>query len=339
MLLTLLASSILAPAPTELALKGNDPIELAQGNETQGKPEFSFDYLRHRYQFSSAENLQRFTSDPASHAIQQGGACGKMGVLTGKGSPDRYAVVDGKIWVFASDGCRETFLKNKDLYFEKREVPSATSQERRIARELLAKVIEAHGGQEAVDSISRAEFTFETPYMDEGVKKTWIEKRVIETKDQAIAETSGNSFFVISQKGTSEGYAHEHFEIHPEEVRALRASYLRTALGILKEGQHLALKAGAEGANKTVTYAQGDIVTTVILNGDMRITGVRYRDTYAGPFRNVERSFTGYEKVQGVWLPASTWTRIDGGKLAGPRSAASIIVNGPRNSVFEEAFR
>ena len=167
----------------------------------------------------------------------------------------------------------------------------------------------------------------------------WIQKRLMDTRDGALAETSGTSFFVVSKKGTSEGYAHEHYEMHPDEVRAIRATYLRSPLGILKEGPRLALKAGIDGDNKTVLIADGDIVTKVVIDKNLRISGVRYRDTYAGPFRNVERMFTGYEKIQGVWLPHSTWTKVDDGKLSGPQKIASIKLNGPRDAVLEAAFK
>ena len=96
------------PKP-KLALKGLDPIALAEGKEVPGKALIGATYGLFEYQFASEENRKEFLKDPEGHGVQFGGACGKMGPFSGMGSPERYFVHAGKIYLFASEGCRDGF--------------------------------------------------------------------------------------------------------------------------------------------------------------------------------------------------------------------------------------
>jgi hypothetical protein len=42
-------------------------------------------------------------AEPERFAVQMGGGCGRMGPLSGSCSPERFAVHDGRIDIFASD--------------------------------------------------------------------------------------------------------------------------------------------------------------------------------------------------------------------------------------------
>lgn len=56
--------------------------------------------------FASEESRETFKADPARFEIQLGDPCARMGALSSCADPDRYAVHEGRIYIFASDGCR-----------------------------------------------------------------------------------------------------------------------------------------------------------------------------------------------------------------------------------------
>ncbi|MBL8822158.1 MAG: YHS domain-containing protein [Planctomycetia bacterium] len=148
-------ASIQAETPVpKLALKGLDPIELAAGKEVQGKEGLESTHGLFRYRFASEENKAAFDKQPVERGIQFGGACGKMGPFTGMGSPDRFYVHDGRIYVFASEMCRNAFKKDPEQYIEKPNmVPTGTPEQLEQGKVLVSKVLEGFGGANKVDAI------------------------------------------------------------------------------------------------------------------------------------------------------------------------------------------
>ena len=160
MLAGLVSIAAAAEAPGKLVLGGPvlgglDPVALAQGAQSKGSPDIYLDHFGYRYLFTSAKNREIFRADPLRHAVQMGGACGKMGPLSGKGSPERFFVHDGRIYLFASDSCRDRFKAEPQRYIDGPDAPPAGSDEdRRRAEALLDKAVEAAGG-ERLDRLSR----------------------------------------------------------------------------------------------------------------------------------------------------------------------------------------
>ncbi|MBM4013781.1 MAG: hypothetical protein FJ293_02315 [Planctomycetes bacterium] len=95
-------------------LRGLDPIELIDGREVEGAPELAVDHGGFRYHFISEDTRELFLADPERYGVQWDGACGRMGPLSGVGHPDRFAVWNERIWLFASDQCRTGFLKSPE---------------------------------------------------------------------------------------------------------------------------------------------------------------------------------------------------------------------------------
>lgn len=131
-----------------------DPVELVAGRETLGNAEFSADRYQYRYVFVNEKNRDEFLAHPEKYEIQLGGACGRMGLLSGSGDPERFAVHDGKIYIFASDPCRNTFLKDPSAVLETEDVPvTADAESAARARELIDRCIAAMGGAERLDAV------------------------------------------------------------------------------------------------------------------------------------------------------------------------------------------
>lgn len=93
-----------------------DAVELVRtGADVPGLSEHSVVHGAYTYRFRNAENKATFAADPARYEIQLGGACARMGPLSGAGSPKLHAVHDGRIYIFASGACRQAFTKDPTL--------------------------------------------------------------------------------------------------------------------------------------------------------------------------------------------------------------------------------
>lgn len=166
---TLLSVLLAAPAfaqgaadPRPEALDGVDVVVLLrEGREVFGTSahratDGTFDYL-----FSSAETRAEFERAPARYGIQAGGLCARMGGLR-TANPSNYVVHDSRIYIFASDSCRETFLRTPAKFIAKELAPmpesAAAAQQ---GRALLDKAAAAHGGA-ALDTASTYVESFST---------------------------------------------------------------------------------------------------------------------------------------------------------------------------------
>ncbi len=101
------------------ALLGNDPVLLTEGREVRGRSDIWAEQGAFRYAFASNANRERFLADPERYAIQLEGACAFMaadGAPPGSGDEDRYLVHEGRIYIFASEGCRTSFRASPERY-------------------------------------------------------------------------------------------------------------------------------------------------------------------------------------------------------------------------------
>jgi len=127
-------------AADQLALRGLDPLRLIVGVEAPGREDLTESRAGFLYRFESEASRAEFRRVPQRYEIQWEGACGKMGPASGAGSPDRWLVHDGRIFVFASDGCKRTFGANPAAHLERVETaPPYTKAQSTEARKLLDK--------------------------------------------------------------------------------------------------------------------------------------------------------------------------------------------------------
>lgn len=110
------------PQVARAVLLGHDPVRLAEGREVAGLESLEVTHGRYRYLFESAETKARFLKDPEAYAIQLDGACAFMaitGAPPGSGEPSRYWVHDHRIYIFASENCRNSFKADPRRYLPK----------------------------------------------------------------------------------------------------------------------------------------------------------------------------------------------------------------------------
>jgi len=94
---------------------GHDVVAyFTMGKPVKGSAEFATQWKGATWEFSSAENLEKFKANPAAFAPQYGGYCA-YGVSKGalvKGEPDQWKIVDGKLYLNYSAGVQKTWSKD-----------------------------------------------------------------------------------------------------------------------------------------------------------------------------------------------------------------------------------
>lgn len=132
-----------------------DPLELIAGREVPGLPQWSLVHEGIQYCFASAENQKRFEADRERYAVADGGACGRMGPLSGRGDARRYTVHEGKIYFFASDLCRIGFQKQPERCLERDQpLPEGSAEQALRGRAVLDRLVTWAGGASAWKALS-----------------------------------------------------------------------------------------------------------------------------------------------------------------------------------------
>jgi len=123
-LLTAILLGLVPPLPAhkpvgERELFPYDPVLLiGTGEKLEGVSTREAIYGNYRYRFATDASKRAFDAMPARFAIAFGGGCARMGPLSGSGDVKRFEVVDEKLYIFASDACRDGFVKDAKPFLE-----------------------------------------------------------------------------------------------------------------------------------------------------------------------------------------------------------------------------
>lgn len=105
----------ISQTPDGIAIEGYDTVAYhTEGRPVKGRPDFTYAWGGARWNFASAANRDRFAANPEQYAPQYGGYC-NMAMAKNKikaGDPNAWAIIDGKLRLFASKKGRNNFLKN-----------------------------------------------------------------------------------------------------------------------------------------------------------------------------------------------------------------------------------
>jgi len=135
MLAVLAATALLALVPplpahqpvAERELFPFDPVILiGTGERLEGQAVRESAYGNYRYRFATEASQKAFDAMPSRFAIAMGGGCARMGPLSGAGEVGRFEVLDDQLYIFASDACRESFLKSPKDFLEVADAPFPT---------------------------------------------------------------------------------------------------------------------------------------------------------------------------------------------------------------------
>lgn len=311
------APPTVAPPQPGLALAGLDPIELAAGREVAGRPSQTAVYEDLEYRFATAETLAKFRSAPAAHAAQFGGACARMGPLSGLGSPDRWLVHEGRIYLFASEACRKAFAQRPAAFLPPDTPrPAPSLAEAAAGRVLLDRAVAAHGGaarlqawrdwsyrRTGTSGQARRELQLTARWPDAvRIDDAWFQDDQVWRYRRVV--DSQHAFFVDT--GTPRPmHADARFEMRCETLRE-PAYALRRAL----DGE--ATVSAAPDGSTFVVWQQG-CRTEFTLGDDDTIASARF--VGRGPnltFGTVERRYGDYVDCAGIRLPTAVEVAFDG---------------------------
>ncbi len=104
-----------------LAVRGYDAVAFfAEEAAVRGNPTFEFTWNGAKWLFASAENLNKFKTDPAAFAPQFGGYCSYAVShgYTADGDPQMWKIFDGKLYLNYNKEAKEAWEKNQDNYIK-----------------------------------------------------------------------------------------------------------------------------------------------------------------------------------------------------------------------------
>lgn len=316
----------LASSDPVLALRGADPVAIAKGAERAGVSAHSLTRGGYTYQFADEQSLAEFRAQPERYEIQWGGACGRMGPLSGRGNPGRWLVHEARLYIFASDACRDAFAKKPEIFLDPDEaVPAADEAARKRGRELLARALAAHGGAARIDALTSLE------HFESEVDESKVEKRT-DTLSRAIVfpdrirqhQTWGTEWiatFVSVPGAAFATYNSRSEDLHASGARDLARMMSRLPLAILRahdEAGFVCSYAGAaeQAGTKVEEIACSIAGTTTWLGLDPasgRVLTTRYRGRGARlAFGTTVKLFSDFRESEGVLVPAHEKTVFDG---------------------------
>jgi YHS domain-containing protein len=311
----------------QLALDGLDPIALCEGREVRGDARWSAARGRFTYHFESEAALARFRAAPERFEIQWGGGCGRMGPLSGTGDPGRHLVHDGRLWIFASDGCRQGFAAAPERFVPPAEAPiESTPAAAEAGRAWIERAVSAHGGPQ------RLAPTVALWFEDDNEQDGWLSfadlvvrfDGAVHERSRWIGPEAGRGFDSLWVVGAQDFLVEQGawFEI---VSRDQRLDLVRTA-----QRHPLVLLAARDAEDFAAhelgrsTLAGGEVVDVHVRSAGLetvlhldphsgRVRGLSWRGRLAdGPMRAVVETFETYLDRGGLLVPDRRSVTVDG---------------------------
>lgn len=324
LLLLALPLLLLTALDGQTVLGGLDPVALVRGQEVAGDPGRAIDRDGLRYLFSSEESREQFEADPERFEIQFGGSCASMGPLSGRCKMDRFAVHAGRIYVFASDGCRQSFLASPELHLDVAEPALAADGTASLrGRELVDLALKGLGGAERVDAVLALKLERSGPKVSDGKTYATRDTVLYRFPDGIRTESAWDDWVytrVLTDSDAFQGSSSVQ-SIGPTGVAEAQRQLGREPLWILrhrKAGDFQAVAAGTvtlDGVEAPVLRVRlrGSITDLVLhpTSGRIRRAGWKGR-LDSGVRGEVIVDFSDFRDVAGVSLPHARETRFDG---------------------------
>ncbi|MBI5707467.1 MAG: hypothetical protein HZC36_10825 [Armatimonadetes bacterium] len=279
-MLNLVAAIALAPIQGPANLKDHsigafkkDVVELIERKaETPGRETLFADRYGYRYFFANEANRRAFLAAPERYEVQLGGACGSMGPLSGRGSTERFAVHAGKLYVFASDGCRTRFLANADRLVDRDAPrPSGTAPQLAAGRSWVEKAVTWCGGSSRVDGTNWYRELTEEVVESGGNKFDHSEVLAVRFPGEVAMISKWNSSEYSSVSTPKDGFFAAGSDVepmHPVQRRAMERVRDLRLLTLLKARKHkdfvaIERAASQDGANVEVWFGGTSAVLTL----------------------------------------------------------------------------
>jgi YHS domain-containing protein len=343
LLLTLVFLTAITPLAADvpepvLALKGNDPVALIDGKEQPGDEKIELTHGLFRYRFTTEANKKLFQSKPEEYGIQLGGACGRMGPFSGNGSPGRYFVHNRRIYVFASESCRNSFKLDPVGHIElPNPVPEGTDVQKRRGAELVELALKGFGGANKVDGLRSLEARSTWVY-GQGKNETVAKHNVFwSAPDLFRVEDVFNSTygFTLNGKKGIQIEGKKHWPLAPSLRDVARRQMLRQPLVVLtqrKQPGFIAIARGKETldgvAVELVDVALDGATSTWYLDSNTgRILEVAYEAQRTKNGLNVVK-YSDFRHVDGLMVPFASTESFNGKVVNDPvKKVDSYIIN------------
>lgn len=308
----------------EIALKGLDPVALTQGKEVLGLDKIFVIRGRYKYLFANDENKAKFEKHPIKYAIQMGGACGRMGPLSGVGDPERFYVHDSRIYIFASESCRNNFKAEPENHIDATDaLPIGSNADKNYGRNLVVLALKGIGSGEKVDAVKNFRTTIVQKYKVEERMEDYVIRKTFVLLDKfrtdyiwhngmGVDAVTSEAGFIIDSKGprSMEKSVHEY---------AIR-QFFREPLILLKArnepGFHAVAagngKVGETGVEFVKVAMKGATSTLAIDPNSGRILSIAYRGRLGGPIGDIVKTFSDFREVDGLILPFTSKIDFNG---------------------------
>lgn len=329
----------------EPALNGLDPVALCQGREQPGDPAITATAGRFTYRFATDDSRKTFLAEPERYGIQFGGACMRMGPLSGYGSPARWDVHDGRIYLFASDGCRAAFRADPKTFIDRPD-PPAEGTEAQVTRAagLMAKAVAAAGGERRLKELKtwqvRTKLT--SPPRDGNTAES-TRTFAASFPDRAAAEwvaSAGARYGWVSSPRESYRTSATEWEKVDDQVRHyLAREVARRPLWLLHawvtgRAKAVAVGPSTDGDREVERVAVSLDGATTTLGIDPRhgtIRSAAYRGRAGLGIADLRRDYSDYKTVNGVAVPFRVETSVNGTRAAGGTKAEieAVLIDEP----------
>lgn len=321
-------------APPERTL-AFDVIELVQGRETPGKPELLVSHEGFDYCFSTPENKARFEREPGRFEIADGGACGRMGPLAGLGDARRWSVHEGRVFVFASDGCRTRFTQDPVRFIERDDPrPEGDAASLAAGAALMDQLVSWAGGAERLRNVRT--YRDRAARVQAAKDKNWTvtNSTMLSFPDHAATRETWDALWystVRTPAGGAMGSEKGLENIAAARTRAFDRALSRSLIVILRafvdrgisDGAEFVAVADGEGRVGDVEVAfvkvwqRGGLSRLAIEKGTGRPVQLSFRARDGSSSVAVsERTYTAYATVEGVQLPTAYTVVFDGKAMA-----------------------
>jgi YHS domain-containing protein len=344
------ARAAAAPADDPRRLLEVDAVELVDhGREVAGLSDLSLTRDGITYLFATREHLVAFEREPKRYEVQYGGACARMGPLSGACGTEVRAVHRDRLYVFASPQCRDAFLAAPESLLESDDpVPVADVASRQRGRALVDRAADALGRPGAVDAVRSCVERASRTELSDGrehrvIEETWLGfVRGAPLADHLRRDTTRDG----SRRGAivAEGRGVAHTQGHREALvasqqRAFEKELGRHPLAVLRNRRAPGAVLVHTGAGEldgvpvelVAVALRGRTTTLAIDPATGMLLALRYRGrSEDARFAELEVRLSNWRQVGALRLPFTRTVTADGR----PQPALSttldaIVLDGP----------
>jgi YHS domain-containing protein len=318
-------SLVAASEPTVHATFPVDPVRLVDHAEhTPGLETLTADHEGLRYRFVDEAARDAFRAEPTRYAVRLGGSCARMGPLSGSCRTDIYAVVEGRLYIFASEPCRTTFQTHHARLLEHDDAPiDPTPGSSAAASEILRTAVDRATGGKGFAAFRSYETTFSETTESGG--QAWVnDQRTLVTFDPPGIEThnawngrdwahhwSAQAGRIVDPDGTTTTMA-------PAQSDAMRRQAHRDPLLMLARWERgtavAAMLEPNDDAHPRVRLHAGGVTLDLTIDrgtGDILASACRDRNS-AMMLGALERRYTARAVAGGLRIPTDAEAAFDG---------------------------